>query len=312
MSENNDLFTRDNDFSKLVKKARRKSLIKNIVISLVVSLLLFAGLFWLGTFLMYKKMDKEISYDYAIQSIQGANVQNMGSLYNYTPFSASVTTETKKFISGVPVPWENYEKVFSIFGSSRNIQSNFVTGTGSIEDERIPVYFQGERVIEFYTPNGNYKFLPDDRSLLNKINENKVVEMAFSFDTAYSIEEVESRFSNQLNWYWVDTGFTEVQTEELEPIFGNNAHGFLTNQDSVEAANRFIQQIKWLQEEQGDFREEANRFYETMTKNGQTDLEPENLEIIGVVVTGTPEELKRFNDVQMIRAAVLGVTADEY
>ncbi|RAZ73444.1 anti sigma factor C-terminal domain-containing protein [Planococcus halotolerans] len=312
MSENNDLFTRDNDFSKLVKKARRRSLIKNIVISLFVSLLLFAGLFWLGTFLMYKKMDKEISYDYAIQSIQGANVQNMGSLYNYTPFTASVTTETKKFISGVPVPWENHEKVFSVFGSSRNIQSNFVTGTGSIEDERIPVYFQGERVIEFYTPNGNYEFLPDDRSLLNKINENKVVEMAFSFDAAYSIEEVENRFSNQLNWYWVDTGFTELQTEELEPIFGNNAHGFLTNQDSVESANRFIQQIKWLQEEQGDFQEEANHFYETMTKNGQTDLEPENLEIIGVVVTGTPEELKRFNDTQMIRVAVLGVTADEY
>lgn len=312
MNDNNDLFQNDNDFSKLVKKARRKSLMKNIVISLSVSLLLFAGLFWLGTFLMYKKVDSEISYDYATQSIQGANVQNMGSLYNYTPFSASVTTETKKIVSGVPVPWENHEKVFSIFGSSRLIQSNFVTGTGNSEDERIPVYFQGERVIEFYTPNVNYAFLPDDRPLLDDIDENKMVEMAFSFNAAYSVEEVQNRFSTHLNWYWVDTGLTDVQTEEAEPIFGNDAYGFLQNQDSVESANGFIQQIKWLQEEQGDFQEEANRLYDSMTNNGQNDLAPEKLGIIGVVVTGTPEELKQFNDAQMIRAAVLGVTADKY
>lgn len=312
MNENNDLFQNDNDFSKLVKKARRRSLMKNIVISLSVSLLLFAGLFWLGTFLMYKKVDNEISYDYAIQSIRGANVQNMGSLYNYTPFSASVTTETKKIVSGVPVPWENHEKVFSIFGSSRLIQSNFVTGTGNSEDERIPVYFQGERVIEFYTPNGNYAFLPDDRPLLDDIDENKMVEMAFSFEAAYSIEEVENRFADQLNWYWVDSSTTGIETEEVESILGNQAYGFLANRNPIESANGFIQQIKWLQEEQGDFQEEANRLYDSMTNNGQNALAPEKLGIIGVVVTGTPEELKQFNDAQMIRAAVLGVTADEY
>lgn len=312
MSENKDLFQNDNDFSKLVKKARRRSLIKNIMISFIVSLLLFTCLFWLGTFFMNKKVDNEISYDYATQSIQGANVQNMGSLYNYTPFSISVTTETKKIIAGVPVPWENHEKVFSIFGPSRSIQSNFITGTGNSEDERIPIYFQGERVIEFYHPNGNYEFLPDDRPLLDKIAENKVIEMAFSFDAPYSIEEVQNRFSTQQNWYWVNTGSIEEQTGEKEPITGNNAFGFLTNRDPVESANGFIQQIRWLQEEQGDFREEANRLYSTMTNNGQIDLDSENLEIIGVVVTGTPEELKQYSNAQMVRAAVLGVTADEY
>lgn len=312
MSENNDLFTRDNDFSKLVKKARRKSLIKNIIISFSVSLLLFAGLFWLGTFMMYKKMDKEISYDYAVQSIQGANVQNMGSVYNYTPFSASVTTETKKFVSGVPVPWENHEKVFSIFGSSRIIQSNFVSGTGDIGDERIPLYFKGERVVEFYLPNGNYGVVPDDRSVLDEIDKNKVIEMAFSFDAAYSIEEVRNRFSTQTNWYWVDTGSIDKPVGEMSPVLGNDAYGFLANRNPLESANGFIQQIKWLQEEQGDFQKEANRLYETMSNKGQAELTPDNLGIIGVVVSGTPEELKQFNDERMIRAAVLGVTADKY
>jgi len=312
MSENNDLFPKDNDFSKLVKKARRKSLIKNIVISLIVSLLLFVGLFWLGTFMMYKKIDKEISYDYASQSIRGANVEKMGSLYNYTPFSASVTTETKKFLSGVPVPWENHEKVFSIFGSSRTVQSNFISGSGNIEDERIPIYFKGERVVEFYSPNGNYDFLPDDRPLLYEIDENKIVEMAFSFDVAYSIEELQETFSDQINWYWVDVSSSEREVVEEEAIFGNNAYGFHKHRDPVESADVFIHQLIWLQEEKGDFQEEANRLYDTMTDNGQIDLDIESLKISGVVVTGTSEELKKFSSVPMIQAAVLGATADKY
>lgn len=312
MSENNDLFPKDNDFSELVKKARRKSLIKNIVISLIVSLLLFAGLFWLGTFMMYKKIDEEISYDYARQSIRGANVESMGSLYNYTPFSASVTTETKKILSGVPVPWENHEKVFSIFGSSRMVQSNFISGSGNIEDERLPNYFKGERVVEFYSPNGNHDYLPDDRPLLDEIEENKVIEMAFSFDVAYSLEEVQEKFPGRINWYWVDGNSSEEEVVEEEAILGNNAYGFHEHRDPVESADGFIQQLVWLQEEKGDFQEEANRLYETITENGQTDLDTESLKISGVVVTGTPEELKKFSSVPMIQAAVLGATTDKY
>jgi hypothetical protein len=312
MNKNSDLFPRNSEFSKVVKKARRKSLIKNILISLTVSVFLFIGFFWLGTFWMYKKVEKEISYDYAVHSVQGANVQISGSLYNYTPFSASVTTETQKNISDIPVPWEDQKKVFSILGSSRSIKSNFVSGIGDVSDKRTPLYFRGERVIEFYLPDENYEVLPDDRVLLDEIDENKMVEMAFSFDAVYGIEEVESEFTDGLNWYWVHTDTKVEKTEEVEAILGNQAYGFHTNRDSIESATRFIQQINWLREERGNFQREANRLYEFMTSEGQESLDVENIEIAGVVVTGTPEELKNFADEEMVRAAVLGVTTDKY
>ncbi|MDN7240894.1 anti sigma factor C-terminal domain-containing protein [Planococcus sp. N028] len=308
MSEKNELFPKDTDFSNLVKKARRKSLLRNIVVSVIVSCLLFAGLFWLGTFMMYKKIDEDISYDYAWRSIQGANVQSTGSDFNYTPFSVSVITGSNKYVAGVPLPWENLEKVFSIFGSSRIVQSNSISGTGSIEDKRIPLYFQGERVIEFYAPGENYDFLPDDRPLLDEIAEYQVVEMAYSFDAGYSLEEVEAIFSDQSNWYWVGG----ISTPDNQPVYGGNAYGFHKNRDPIESANGFIQQLKWLQEEKGDSQQEAKRLYDTLTDKGQIELKPESLRLFGIVVTGTAEELKQFNGSPMIRAAVLGATTDKY
>lgn len=312
MNENDDLFPMGNDFSNLVKKARRKSLIKNILVSLTVSVLLFMGLFWLGTFMMYNKMEKEINYDYATQSIQGANVESTGSLYNYTPFSASVTTETKKFLAGVPIPWEDHEKVFSIFGSSRMIQSNFISGTGNSEDDRIPLYFKGERVVEFYSPNAEYESFPDDRPLLKEIDDNTVVEIAFSFKEAYSVEEAEEIFSAQINWFWVDGSSSREETLEQGAVPGNHAYGFLKHREASESAESFIQQLRWLQEEKGDFQEEANRLYDNLTDNGQMDLDPNSLKISGVVVTGTVEELRQFDDATIIRGAVLGATTDKY
>lgn len=308
MNEKNELFASGHDFSKLVKKAKRKSLLKNIVISLLVSSVLLTGLFGLGTYVMYQKVDKEMNYDYARHFIQGANVMIGGSLYNYTPFSASIITETSKLVGGVPVPWEVHEKVFSIFGSSRIIQSNSATGMGGVEEERIPVYFQGERMIEFYSSSGIYDSLPDDRPLLAEIGSHKNVEMAFSFDAAYSIEEVEAIFSNQANWYWVDAS----SPDEQEPLLGSSAYGFLSHQNPLESANGFIQQIDWLQEEKSEFQAEVKQLYEKLAADSQSSVKAENLKISGVVVTGTPEELQQFADIPIIRAAVLGVTTDRY
>lgn len=313
MSKKNELFSKDADFSKLVKKAKRKSLIRNGLISVIVSVILFIGLFWLGTFLMYKKMEQESNYDYAWQSIIGANIEYGGSLFNYTPFSATVTTEINKYLADTPVPWGNHEKVFTIFGPSRAIHSHSISGKGEIEDERIPLYFLGERVIEFYHPDGNYEFIPDDKSLLDEIDENKLVELAYSFDTAYTIAEVQEMFGDQLSWYWVDDATPLSQNgAEDQPIIGNNVYGFLHGEESEQRAEFFIRQIESLREEKGDFQQEANRLYDAITDNGQLEPEVQNLKIIGAVVTGAPEQLQQFNELPNIRAAVLGATTDRY
>ncbi|MFD1032593.1 anti sigma factor C-terminal domain-containing protein [Metaplanococcus flavidus] len=312
MTEKNELFPGDGDFSKLVKRARRKSLIRNILVSVIVSSLLFAGLLWLGTFLMYKNMENENNYDYAAGSIRGANVEMEGSQYNYTPFSANIVTSSTKYVAGVPVPWETREKAFTVFGSSRAVGTSSYSGRGSVEDDRMVMYFKGERLIEFYSPVLDYDFYPDERELLEEIDGSKVVEMAFSFDAAYGIEEVQESFSDQLNWYWVDVSRAADQEEEQQPVYGYNAYGFLQYRDALESADIFMRQLEWLRQEEGDFQQEAGRIHEVIAGDGASGVAAEELEVSGVVVSGSPEELMSFADLPMIRAAVLGATTDKY
>ena len=312
MNDKNELFPGDGDFSKLVKKARRKSLIRNIVVSVIVSSLLFIGLLWLGTFLMYKNMEKENNYDYGVESIRGANVETGGSDYNYTPFSANIVTSSTKYVAGVPVPWETREKAFSIFGLSRPVQLPSYSGSGNLDDDRMIHYFQGERLVEFYSPEFDYGFLPDERGLLEEIDNNKVVEMAFSFDASYGLEEVEDLFSDQLNWYWVDVSTDADLEEDQQPVYGYNAYGFFQYRDTLESAGIFIRQLEWLREEKGHFQPEADRIYDVMAGDDSAELEAEDLLVSGVVVTGSPEELLAYSELPMVRAAVLGATTDKY
>ncbi|TWT09235.1 anti sigma factor C-terminal domain-containing protein [Planomicrobium sp. CPCC 101079] len=313
MSEKEGLFQRDNDFSQLVKKAKRKSIIRNLILSIIVSILFFGGLLWLGTYQMYKKAEETQTYDNMWLFVKGANVESNGSLFTNTPFSTTVTTARYKKIDGVPVPWGEHIKVFSILGTSREIQASTISSSGNIEKERIPLYFEGERVTEFYYPTGKYPYLPDERVLLDEIADHQVVEMAFSFDRDYTINEVRERFSGQLAWYWVDTASASEKENAVQPITGEDAYGFISRIEEMneDAAERFIHQVEWLQKD-GDSKEEAHRLYDILTDAGKKELAPENLKITGAVVTGTPEELKRFNEDPMIRAAVLGATANKY
>lgn len=313
MSEKDGLFQVDNDFSQLVKKARRKSLLRNIIATICVSILFFGGLIWIGTYQMYKKAEETQIYDNMWQFVKGANIENNGSIYTNTPYSTTVTTARYKEIDGVPVPWGEHVKVHSILGTSRELLTSAISSSGYAEEGRIPLYFQGERVVEFYSPNRNYSFLPDDRALLDKIADHQVVEMAFSFDQSYTIDEVRKQFTDQLAWYWVDTASGNERESDVHPINGEEAYGFIsrieeTNEDS---AKMFIQQIEWLQRE-GDSKEEAHRLYDALTDARKAELSPDTLKITGAVVTGTPEELKKFYDVPMVRTAVLGATANKY
>ncbi|WP_162596035.1 anti sigma factor C-terminal domain-containing protein [Bacillus sp. CGMCC 1.16541] len=324
MSNDHEFLPKDTDFEQLVKKARRRSLIKMIVISLIVSVVVVFGLYYVGNFVMLKKMEKETRMDSAWNMIRGANVEEQGTSYNYSALSATTKTKIIKHVNGVPLPWGEREKVFTVFGTSRLVTTDGPSGTGSVDAERIPMYFEGERVIEFYHPKVTYKKVFDDRELLKNVDENDVVEMAFSFDKAYKIEEVEKVFKNDLAWFWVDT-FTEERIKEENELngddmfphnsttIGDRAYGFrYLNSDAKASSQSFISMLDMLKEDGGNYQEQADELYNTLTNGSGKKLEENDVAIIGVVVTGKPEDLQAYNDVPMIRGAALGATTSEY
>lgn len=324
MSKENEFIPKDFEFEKLVKKAKRRSMLKMVLISLSISLIVLTGLYFIGDTVMKMKMEKETRLDSTWNGIMGANIEEQGTTYNYSPISATAKTKLVKKVGGVPIPWGEQEKVFTILGTSRLITTDGPSGSGSIEDERIPLFYQGERVIEFYHPEVNYKQTFDDRVLLNQIDDNSVVEMAFSFNKGYSIEEVNKVFKDQLAWYWVDTfskddikEHNELNEDENFPrghtISGFEAYGFqYNNHPKTEPAFNFISILEMIKSDGGNHQKEAIEIYNNITNKGKIKLEPENLKIIGVVVTGKPSDLKKYNDNSMINGATLGATTDQY
>jgi hypothetical protein len=324
MSKENEFFPKDFEFEKLVKKARKRSLIKMMLISLVISLIVLTGLYFIGDTVMKIKMEKETNLDSIWNGIIGANVEEQGTTYNYSPTTATTKTKLVKKVGGVPIPWGEQEKVFTILGTSRLLTTDGPSGSGSIEDERIPLYYQGERVVEFFHPQVNYNQIFDDRTLLNKIDDNSVIEMAISFDKGYSIEEVNQVFKDQLAWYWVDTFSKDDIKEHNElnknesfsrgyTINGFEAYGFQYNQHpKANPASNFISILEMIKEDGGNYQNEAVEIFNNISNQGKMNLEPENLKIIGVIVTGKPSDLKKFSDTSMIRGATLGATTDQY
>ncbi|WP_339146259.1 MULTISPECIES: anti sigma factor C-terminal domain-containing protein [unclassified Sutcliffiella] len=323
MNKENEFLPKDFEFEKLVKKAKKRSIIKMVLISFVISLIVLFGLYFIGNRVMIIKMEKETSLDSTWNKIMGANFVELGTLFNYSLTSATAKTKLVKVVGGVPIPWGDQEKVFTILGTSRLISTHGPSGFGYSDDERIPMYYEGERVVEFFHPQVNYKQIFDDRTLLNVIDDNTVVEMAFSFDEAYSIEKVNKVFKDQLAWYWVDTfskdqiennnKFNEDKNFQDATIHGFQAYGFTYNRVAESnSASNFISILEEVKEDGGDYQEDAKRIITNITNEGEINLEPGNLKIIGVIVTGKPSDLLKFSDESMIHGATLGATTDLY
>ncbi|MGE7926042.1 anti sigma factor C-terminal domain-containing protein [Viridibacillus arvi] len=324
MNKENEFFPKDFEFEKLVKKAKKRSMIKVVLISLAISLIVLTSLYFIGDKVMQIKMEKETSLDSTWNGIMGANIEEQGTTYNYSLTSATAKTKLVKKVGGVPIPWGEREKVFTSLGTSRLITIDGPSGSGSIEDERIPLYYQGERVVEFFHPQVNYKQIFDDRTLLNIIDDNTVVEMAYSFNDGYSIEEVNQVFKDQLAWYWVDTfskdeikddnKFNEDENFPRDStVNGFQAYGFQYNKHpKANPASNFISILEMVKEDGGNYQSDAEKIINSITNQGKIKLEPQNLKIIGVVVTGKPSDLIKFSDESMIRGATLGATTDLY
>ncbi|MGG2074915.1 anti sigma factor C-terminal domain-containing protein [Lysinibacillus irui] len=323
MNKENEFLAKDFEFENLVKKARKRSIVKIVLISFVISLVVLFGLYFIGNRVMTTKMEKETSLDSTWNGVMGANIEERGTSFNYSLTSATAKTTLVKVVAGIPIPWGEQEKVFTILGTSRPISTTGPSGFGFSDDERIPMYYEGERVVEFFHPQVKYKQLFDDRKLLKVIDDNMVVEMAFSFDDGYSIEEVNEVFKEQLAWYWVDT-FSKDQIENENKlnkvesfrdatIDGFHAYGFSYNRMAeAYSASNFISTLEKVKEDGGDYQEDAERIITNITNQGEIKLEPQNLKIIGVIVTGKPSDLIKFSEESMIRSATLGATINQY
>jgi len=317
MNDEKDGLKRDPGLGALVKKARRRSIIRTILIALVISVLVVVGVMAGGKYLLEREVEIQFTSKSLLDDIYGANFQREMTFYNYATFSTTTVTNYTKYIEGVPIPWGEEEIEFPIIGSPDYRSSTHGGGLSTKGAERVDGYVNGNRDVAFFHPEVPYKRLFDDRSTLEKMSDITVAEFAFSFDQAYTEEEVREVFGDSLVWFWVDT-FDEETLEghslvnETHPtisfIHGTSAFGY---KESF-GATGFVNSIHSLIDFGKGEHELAHRITNTLTNGENRELTSDDIGIIGVVVTGYADELAQFNDEPMITAATLGVTVEKY
>ena len=147
----------------------------------------------------------------------------------------------------------------------------------------------------------------NDFGLLNEIDDNKIVEMALSFDKEYIYEDINKLIDNKLiTFYWVDNNSEEEKQRVIEartPAFD------VVGIKSASKPGQFEHGLNNLRE---NFKETVRKLKEIGHDQYVENINENNFKISGIVVVGSPKELKAIQNNSMIKHAVLGTVVDKY
>ncbi|MBT2644709.1 anti sigma factor C-terminal domain-containing protein [Bacillus sp. ISL-41] len=302
-----------------IRKSRMKQTIKYTVIAFLASTVLLTVVFIGSDYLMNKKLRD--NKDFMQRMVKGANITGTNTYYIHNLFSVLGETTYYKEIGGRKIVWDKTTKKIPLFGRTQTIHrgSGMVATDGMDEEAKRTVRyndFNNERKIDFYYPGLTYDFLPKELDLAAGLDQNMLVEVALSFKEPMTLDKLSKTLGHEnVNWLWVDTTTEsqrakmsdELDSDSLKVKGGGNAFGFEVTEAypySADYGPGYIDELE-LASQSNSSAKQALKAIKSNAKNGE-------LLISGAVVTGTPEELKRFRKLDFIRASVLGVTIDKY
>jgi hypothetical protein len=154
---------------------------------------------------------------------------------------------------------------------------------------------------------------------LDEIGEEKVMEVALSFDQGYSFEEVQAMIPDEvtLSWLWVDDVNEEKDSFQFEDIDENNEvigyDNLVRSEQTVYGLSlldengdikedpvlRFIGSIEAGQQFKARWQGEFRRLFTTLSGEDE-ELTEDDLQYFGAVVTGNARTLSQLRDLPFI------------
>ncbi|QWU17481.1 Sigma factor regulator N-terminal [Paenibacillus sophorae] len=331
----------DQELTKTIKKAKRRILLRNLVIiavSLVSSMIVIFAIL-LGVFhLTGREANKAWMDEWGYMSISKPNEYESGYKNQSGFLSGVLELDTYKIVEGVPIPWNEYWSNYQVTNFPNFSGTYGGTGGLTVTDPQMKAQgyeyyrqynpYNGQRELAFYVPGVNYngKVL-NDLSALSRMESGKLVEMALSFDKDYSFAEVKAMLPAGVRpvWYWVDTYDDRTNFHfkpfkdgngnisyplPMSPSFGVYGFGIRPDWDKAEPGD-FIQTLKGGLHEKGKYYSEYERIYNYLKKD-KAEPDAGDVRLLGVVVTGTAKGLQSLNGQPYVRGAVLGAVTDRY
>lgn len=327
-----------------VKRAKRHSVIRNIVISVLVLVVVYVGATTINV-VVRAKTDSTITK--AIDCLNTISAPNtyIGKVNHYYNFlSGENEYTTYKLVEGQVVFTGNFRYSYGLFQNYRGnlartdtpaILSNSVD-VGSLDLQRYN--YLGQREMVFFYPFIEYSQYKNDFELLEDIPDTKVMEMALSFDTEYSIEEVQELIPSDvtLSWYWIDDLSNQekenILSEEIEQESPDGTQYTIETDQKIRSEND-VYGLKAYDDEEGIWLENPEENFIRALKRGMkfdtelksqfeqlysklagenNEITEDDFRIFGVVVTGDAESLQSLQDLPFITASSLGVVVDKY
>lgn len=306
-------------FQKAIQKAKWKQTIKFFIIGLLSTCILFFGIFSIGQYLLQNRLVNED--ERLFSQINGSNVYMESEMivYGFLNLSAVRHITFKKTIDDRDIVWNKQEVEVPFFGRENVIDDErFTESTEFSKRLNRQVHynnFTGEREVEFFYPQLDYDILPNELDIATELDENTLAEVALSFDKTYKLKEIQKILREEdINWVWVNTTSKErFQNLKADPALqvldGPSADGFQVDDNLIFAAETFLSNVKQLSKE-GKYKSAAQEM--AIGINSKSFPKIEDLQISGVVVSGTPSELGKLQDLEIVRASTIGATIDVY
>lgn len=306
-------FVSNKSFELAVKKAKRKQIARNFLIGIISSVIILCAVYAGSSYILKKRLEDDY-LDIMFSQVKGANIGWTRAVNSYSFLNARTHITIEKTLGDRNIIWNSLEREVTLT-SKKDISMDTSKNTQYSETLKRQVSYNkynGEREIQFYYPQG--RNLPQELNLLEKFDENTLVEMALSFNHSYSLEDLEGILgSDNVNWLWVNTNPNQgynSKTDSNKFLSGDAAIGFSIDSSGFnEAGQLFLDNLIYLSKE-GDYKKATKKILLSLNENYHPNTS--DIQVLGAVVTGTPQQLARFKDLDIIRASTLGATIDIY
>lgn len=294
----------EKSLNKTLKKVKRVTFLRTLLISVIVSILIVIGVFKLNNWWI-DKTGSELAAEGVLEDtiMMTPNTFVRTETIEIGILKGTIKKEVFKIIEDKIIPWQKQDVHFGFRGFQSTSYSSYSTTVNETTQINIP---SGEREMLFYVPQYKYKTYANDLEILNEYPSDKYIELAISFDKGYSLSQVKEMLPDAINqtWYWINN-YPIKSEERAQPESGQWLYGIsqptsdigkALSPHKIKTESDFLAQLKKVNKND----------YQFLKKQQEKGL------IIGGVVTGTKEELLSLQGLSYVKATSLGVVIEKY
>jgi hypothetical protein len=313
MNEHSEDMFDEKRIKKAIKKGKMKTILTIIFVSIIVFVILNIANFAISAYFsqkVFKQWDAYVRLS-TPNSYISETVDSRGFLGGMSHYKISKDMKIKSIV----IEQKQYQ-----FGLNPSVLISRGSG-GSIgvtgEDWQFSYKENGWREMLFFHPKVNYKKYKNDEELIESMGGDKIYEVALSFNKPYKKSELPFRQLPQMTWFWVNTySNNQLNTFQEEAkeydwsatfIRENEALGFSTRNSYTSATGLAYEYDEFLKLLKTSTFSEHEKAY-----NAMKDTSIDDIEILGVVVYGTKDEIVEIMKDPIIKASSLGGVIDNY